>query len=115
MIQKIGDLCNVFEYYTYKCIIRSNKNDLSLKKTDDNINKSKMNGYYLQSIVKYIDSEIKLLNDLHQWFAHQINKINKSRNMNKQYKSSRNKILNYIQIENLQMIAMYASKYYWRF
>ena len=65
-----------------------------------------MNGYYLQSFVKYIDSKIKLLNDLHQWFAHQINKISKSRNTNIQYKSSRNEILNYIQIENLQIIAI---------
>ena len=56
VIQKIVDVCNVFEYYTYNCIIHSNKNGVSLKKIDDNINNSRMimNCYYWQSFVNIL-------------------------------------------------------------
>ena len=87
VIRKIDDLCAVFGYYTHKCIIHSNKNGVSLKKIDDNCNNSKMNNYYLQSFVKYIGgntqsmSIVELLNDLHEWFVYQMNKIINACNM----------------------------------
>ena len=35
----------------------------------------------LAILCKYIDSKIKLVNDLHQWFVYQVNKIIKSCNI----------------------------------